>query len=134
MSAHGHAEDGHDFAHPMPVPMLLSVFGALVVLTVITVAQANFDLGSIDVAIVMFIATIKAALVAFFFMHLAFDKPFNVLVFFGSFVFVALFVIFTLGDASMTSGDKILVNDEVPAAAASAEPAAESSEAEPAAE
>ena len=74
MSAHGHSEDGHDFAHPMPIPMLLGVFVALTVLTVITVGQASFDLGSWDVALVMLIATIKAGLVAFFFMHLAFDK------------------------------------------------------------
>jgi cytochrome c oxidase subunit 4 len=116
MSDHDHA-DGHDFAHPMPVPMLLAVFFALVFLTIITVAQANFNFGSFDVVIVMVIATIKAALVAFFFMHLAFDKPFNVFLFFGSFVFVALFVIFTLGDARITSPDKIDVVDEVPAPA-----------------
>ena len=93
MSAHGHSEDGYDFAHPMPVPVLLAVFFALVFLTIVTVAQASFDFGGSDVIIVMVIATMKAALVAFFFMHLAFDKPFNVFIFFGSFVFVALFVI-----------------------------------------
>jgi cytochrome c oxidase subunit 4 len=37
-------------------------------------------------------------LVALFFMHLAFDKPLNLLVFTSAFVFVGLFVIFTLGD------------------------------------
>jgi cytochrome c oxidase subunit 4 len=103
MSAHGHADDDHDFAHPMPIPMLLSVFVALTVLTIITVAQSNFDLGSFDVAVVMIIATIKAALVMAFFMHLAFDKPFNVVVFLGSFVFVGIFVIFTLSDSQMTA-------------------------------
>jgi cytochrome c oxidase subunit 4 len=51
----------------------------------------------------MIIATIKAGLVMAFFMHLAFDKPFNVIVFLGSFVFVALFVIFTLSDSQMTA-------------------------------
>ncbi|MDA8745049.1 cytochrome C oxidase subunit IV family protein [Rubripirellula amarantea] len=116
MSAHGHSEDGHDFAHPMPVPMLLSVFFALTFLTIVTVAQASFNFGSFDVWIVMGIATIKAALVAFFFMHLAHDKPFNIIVFFGSFVFVGLFVIFTLGDSSMTSGSfEPKIDDVVPA-------------------
>ena len=83
--------------------MLLAVFFALVLLTIITVAQASFNFGSFDVAIVMIIATIKAGLVMAFFMHLAFDKPFNVIVFLGSFVFVALFVIFTLSDSQMTA-------------------------------
>ena len=40
MSAHGESKDGYDFAHPIPVPMLLSVF-ALVFLTIVTVAQAS---------------------------------------------------------------------------------------------
>tara|TARA_R110002111_G_scaffold26144_1_gene56885 strand:- start:80 stop:445 length:366 start_codon:yes stop_codon:yes gene_type:complete len=115
MSAHGHSTDGHDFAHPMPVPMLLSVFFALTALTVITVAQASFDFGSFDILIVMGIATVKAALVAFFFMHLAWDKPFNIAVFFGSFVFVGLFVIFTLSDSELTSGAfEPKVDDVVP--------------------
>ncbi|TWU56388.1 hypothetical protein Poly51_22980 [Rubripirellula tenax] len=108
MSAHGHTEDGHgregyDFAHPMPVSMLLAVFGALVVLTIVTVAQASFDFGSYDILIVMGIATIKATLVMLFFMHMAWEKPFNTIVFVGSFVFVGLFVIFTLSDSSLTS-------------------------------
>lgn len=101
-SAHGHSDDGTDFAHPMPLPILFGVFGALVILTIVTVGQASFDLGSYDVLVVMAIATLKAALVAFFFMHLAFDKPFNLIVFLSAFVFVGLFVIFTLGDSQMT--------------------------------
>lgn len=118
MSAHGHS-DGHDFAHPMPVPMLIGVFLVLTLLTVITVGQASYDFGSYDVWIVMFIATIKAALVAFFFMHLAWDKPFNVLLFFGSFVFVGLFVIFTLSDSRLTSDSfEPTIDEVVPAAAA----------------
>ena len=64
-------------------------------------------------AIVMVIATIKAAFVAFFFMHLAWDKPFNILLFLGSFVFVGLFIIFTLGDARLTSPAFIYKTDEV---------------------
>jgi cytochrome c oxidase subunit 4 len=117
MSAHSHTDDGHDFAHPMPVPVLLAVFFALVFLTIVTVAQASFDFGNWDVAIVMGIATIKAALVMAFFMHLAFDKPFNVIVFLGSFVFVALFVIFTLSDSRLTADAMEPVVEEVVEAA-----------------
>lgn len=103
MSDHGHSSDGYDFAHPQPILMLLAVFVALTVLTVITVAQASYDFGSFDVTIVMVIATIKATLVGLFFMHLLWEKPFNIIVFVGSFVFVGLFVIFTLGDSRMTA-------------------------------
>ncbi|QDT06723.1 hypothetical protein K227x_51390 [Rubripirellula lacrimiformis] len=125
MSAHGHTDDGHghgkegyDFAHPMPVSMLLAVFAALVFLTIVTVAQASFDIGSMDIYVVMGIATVKAVLVGLFFMHLAWDKPFNIIVFVGSFVFVGLFVIFTLSDSQMTSDSfEPIVDDVVPAVA-----------------
>lgn len=106
MSAHVHGDDAHDpqdFAHPLPIPLLLAVFAALVGLTILTVSQASIDMGSYDVVIVMVIATIKASLVMAFFMHMAYDKPFNVICFLGSFVFVGLFVIFTLSDSRGTS-------------------------------
>lgn len=105
MSAHSHSDDdhGHDFAHPLPIPLLLAVFAALVGLTILTVAQASFDIGSWDVVVVMVIATMKASLVMAFFMHMAYDKPFNVIIFLASFVFVALFVILTLSDSQGTS-------------------------------
>jgi cytochrome c oxidase subunit 4 len=45
------------------------------------------------------IATIKAALVILFFMHLLWDKPLNAIVILGSLIFVALFLGFTLMDA-----------------------------------
>ncbi len=108
MSSH----DENDFAHPLPLPLLFGVFFALVLLTIITVAQSRFDMGSFEVAVVMGIATVKALLVMLFFMHLAYDKPFNAIVFLSSFAFVALFVIFTLSDAEMTSPNFIPVIDE----------------------
>ncbi|MEM1225739.1 MAG: cytochrome C oxidase subunit IV family protein [Planctomycetota bacterium] len=117
MASHGHSDDGTEFAHPMPLPVLFGVFGALVFLTILTVAQASYDLGSFDIAVVMFIATIKALLVALIFMHLAFDKPFNLIVFLSSFVFVGLFVIFTLSDSKMTSPSFEPIEDEPVAAA-----------------
>ena len=122
MSAHGHSDDGYNFAHPLPVPLLLAVFFALVLLTIITVAQANFDIGSLDIVVVMAIATVKAALVMAFFMHLAYDKPFNIIVFMSSFVFVALFVIFTLSDSKMTAKDFEPVVEEAAPAAVEAAP------------
>lgn len=102
----------------MSVQTLLIVFFALTFLTIVTVAQASFDFGAFEVAVVMVIATIKAILVMAFFMHLIADKPFNAILFIGSFVFVGLFVIFTLGDAMMTSGSFEPVIDEMAPAVA----------------
>lgn len=116
MSAPGHSDHGHDFAHPLPIPLLLAVFFALVFLTIVTVAQASFDIGSLDVVVVMVIATIKASLVMAFFMHMAYDKPFNILVFLSSFVFVALFVILTLTDSQETKDSfRPIIDEPAPA-------------------
>ena len=53
------------------VRVYMKVFGALAVLTCVTVAVSYIDLGgSGNIALALVIATLKAALVAMFFMHL----------------------------------------------------------------
>jgi cytochrome c oxidase subunit IV len=95
---HGHGHDG-EFSHPMPIWMLLTVFVALLGLTILTVYQSTFDLGNMEVWLSLTIATIKAGLVIAFFMHLLWDKPLNAIIILGSLIFVALFLGFTLMDA-----------------------------------
>ena len=100
---HGHgAHDDHDdhgLAHTMPIKGLIGVWAALMVLTVLTVSVTRFDMGyTLNLVIAMVIATVKAALVMLFFMHLWWDKRFNVLIFLSSFLFVALFVGLTVND------------------------------------
>ena len=57
------------------INLYLKVFGALAVLTVLTVAAAYLDVGiGLAVIIAMIIATTKGSLVASFFMHLAHEK------------------------------------------------------------
>jgi cytochrome c oxidase subunit 4 len=96
--AHGH-DDGHGLSHLTPITLLLAVFGALVVFTVVTVMVTKVDLGGEGNFIVaMVIATIKAGLVMAYFMHLRWDKKFNVVVFLSSFLFVTLFLGILLTD------------------------------------
>jgi cytochrome c oxidase subunit 4 len=96
----GHGHHGHHgFAHPSPIWQLLAVFFALLALTVLTVYQSTLDLGNMEIWASLTIATIKAALVILFFMHMIHDKPFNIIMFLGTLVFVALFLGFTLMDA-----------------------------------
>jgi len=73
----------------------------LLVLTIITVTASRVDFGSstANVIIAMTIATIKASLVALFFMHLKDDKPINGLIFVSSLLFLAVFLGFCLVDA-----------------------------------
>lgn len=82
----------------MPVSVLFGTFIALLVLTWITVYAVNFQLGPLNIWVAMIIATIKAALVCAYFMHLRFDKPFNILVLVGSVLFVVLFIGFAMTD------------------------------------
>ena len=89
---HSHHDAHTGYAHVSSIPVLLSVFAALIVLTVLTVMATHVNLGSWNLVLALVVATIKAFLVALFFMHLLHDKGFNRVVFFGSFLFVALFV------------------------------------------
>ncbi len=96
--------EGHEATqltvHIVPFRVLAGVFGALLVLTVLTVAATRVDLGSANLALAMAIATAKAALVVLYFMHMRYDHPFNAVVFVTALAFVALFVVFTLLDTA----------------------------------
>jgi cytochrome c oxidase subunit IV len=100
-TAHTGGHHGDEIAHVTPVRLLLAVWAALMVLTVITVAVTSVDLGGrVNLIVAMLIATIKAGLVVTYFMHLRWDRPFNTLVFLGSLLFVSLFISMTLFDKS----------------------------------
>ena len=104
---HGHSDHGHadgEFSHPASLKMLFSVFFALVALTLLTVYQSTLDLGDMGVWLSLGIATVKAALVILFFMHMIWDKPFNAILFISTLIFVALFLGFTLLDANAYKG------------------------------
>jgi cytochrome c oxidase subunit 4 len=68
-------------AHVTPAATYAKVLGVLLALTVITVLAAGFNFGSWNVVIALGIATIKASLVALFFMHLRHDKPIGAVIF-----------------------------------------------------
>ena len=104
-----HSEEHAYFSHPMPVWMLLLVFVSLVFLTVLTVVMSELTealmIGQWELWVSMGIATLKAMLVIFFFMHVLYDKPFNKMLFFSSFLFAALFIAMTLLDTYQYSDD-----------------------------
>jgi len=61
----------------VPFKTYLSVFIALVFLTIVTVAVAQVHFGAvwINVMVAMLIASVKAGLVALVFMHLKYENP-----------------------------------------------------------
>jgi cytochrome c oxidase subunit 4 len=100
---HNHAANGHQdevvHAHDH-TKWYVGTICALFVLTAITVYAANFHFGSnfINLMIAMAIATVKASLVAAFFMHLFWERGLNALIFVSTIFFVAVFMSFTFLD------------------------------------
>ena len=97
-AATDHLDHAHSLAHPVSVKFMTGILVALLFLTVITVAVSRVDLGNANLFVAMFVASIKASLVALFFMHLFWDKPFNGLILVGSFLFLGIFIGFALLD------------------------------------
>jgi cytochrome c oxidase subunit IV len=94
-AAHTHAHtDEHQHIHGGPL-VYAGVLGGLLVLTIITVGASYIDWGGgmTNVIIAMLIASIKASLVALFFMHLRWDKPLSAIIFCTSLFFLGLFLV-----------------------------------------
>jgi cytochrome c oxidase subunit 4 len=100
MSDH-HSNEQH---HILPNSMAAKIFGALLVLTVVTVWVAQYDLGSLNFAVAMLVASVKATLVCLFFMGLKYDHKENTVIFSTSFIFMVIFMVLTFGDL-LTRGD-----------------------------
>ena len=96
--------DAHDdvpsFVHIVPPKVLLGVWGTLMVLTILTVAVTWVDLGQLNLVVALGIATVKALLVALYFMHLRWDRPFNGVVFLIALVTIFLFITLALLDTT----------------------------------
>jgi cytochrome c oxidase subunit IV len=89
---HAHSEEIHVHGGPK---VYAAVLGGLLVLTVITVGASYIDWGGglVNVIIAMLIASMKASLVALFFMHLRWDRPISAIIFCSSLFFLGLFLI-----------------------------------------
>lgn len=86
MSANPHNAHDHGEHHVMPLKVYFAVFGALLVLTAITIGVSLLQMGLVAAIAV---ATVKAALVMGYFMHLKYDDRFYSVI-----VLSALFCIF----------------------------------------
>lgn len=107
MANHAAAHDAHHDEHAPNVKLYMGVFAALMALTVVTVWISKFHLGiGQAVALGMFVASIKAGLVAAVFMHLWGEKKLifwalGLTVFFGAFLVIGLF------DSRMTQNERL---------------------------
>ena len=90
-TTHTSTHDKHDANAPK---IYAGVLGVLLILTFTTVAASKIQFGSgmVNVVIALAIATIKASLVALFFMHLIHDKAMNAIILVASFSFLGVFL------------------------------------------
>ena len=116
-TAHHHDDEHHGLAHTASIKVLIGTGGTLLMLTLVTVLATKIDFGaSINLAIAMFIAVVKATLVVLFFMHLKYDKVFHTVVFVSAILAAALFVGFTLMDTGQYQQSNIWDTDNPPVA------------------
>ena len=71
------------------------------VLTVVTVYAAKLDFGFLNVVIALTIASAKAGLVVFFFMHLLYENMMLKIFVLISFIFLAISIGFTFFDTAL---------------------------------
>ena len=102
--------------HVSPLSTYFTIFGALMVLSAITVGAAFVNLGSLNPVVALAIAALKATLVILFFMHLKYDKIFHTVVFLSAVLAAALFVGFTLMDSGQYQNTNIWNPDAPPLA------------------
>lgn len=97
---HDDHDEGNVHAHVAPAKLYWGIFFALIVLTVLTVGLAGIHLGKANLAIAIVVASIKAALVCTFFMHLSHDNRFHAIMLVSSVLFIGIFFALVMNDTS----------------------------------
>jgi len=84
--------------HISPKPTYYAIFGALMVLTTITVIVAFINLGALNFPVALAIAILKATLVVLFFMHVKYSSQLTKLICATAFFFLVILFALTLSD------------------------------------
>jgi cytochrome c oxidase subunit 4 len=84
--------------HVSPKSVYYSIFGALMVLTAVTVFAAYVNLGNLNAPVALAIATFKATLVVLFFMHVKYSSRLTKLIVLTSLFFLVILVGETMMD------------------------------------
>ncbi len=97
----------HSEPHISPLSLYFKVFGSLIVLTFVTVGVSYLGMPATpSIIVAMAVASVKASLVAAWFMHLLHDTKFNIGLFLASIWFIGAFFCFTSID--LMSRDRIM--------------------------
>ena len=84
--------------HVIPRKVYFAIFGALMVLTAITVAVATVDLGVLNTAIAMAVAVTKATLVVLYFMHVRYSSQLTKIFVASGFIWLIILLVLTMSD------------------------------------
>ena len=122
--------------HISPKTTYYGIFGALMVLTAVTVSVAFINLGALNFPVALGIAILKATLVILFFMHVKYSSRLTKLICGTAFFFLIILFGLTLSDymsrgwfvapgGTAAAGTQVTIGPATPAAkpAESAEPA-----------
>jgi cytochrome c oxidase subunit IV len=93
--------------HANAIRIYVMVYLALMVLLVVTVAVAFVDLGILNLPVAMAIATVKAALVVWYFMHCNDASPMIRFCVWGSLLGLFLLFLFTFSDYLTRGADML---------------------------
>jgi cytochrome c oxidase subunit IV len=111
--------------HVSPKSTYYAIFGALMVLTAITVGVAFIHLGSLNFPVALAIAITKATLVILFFMHVKYSSRLTKMIVGMAFFFLAILLTLTMTDylsrgwwasprGSTTAGTQVTITRPIP--------------------
>src|SRR5688500_10727421 len=81
-----------------PLKLYFGVLGALMVLTVVTVAVAYVDMGAINTAVALGMASFKASIVILYFMHVKYASRLTKLIVISGLFFLAILLTLAMAD------------------------------------
>jgi len=86
--------------HIIPLKTYLAIAIVLIIMTAVTVAVSFINLGAFNITVALAIASVKALLVAFFFMHLFWDNKIYLVIFSTGLLFLTIFLTLTMLDTT----------------------------------
>lgn len=94
--------------HVVPPRVYVTIFGALMVLTAVTVWVAFYDLRWLNVLVAVTIAVFKATLVVLYFMHVRYSSKLTQTIVAAGVVWLIILLAFTFSDYLTRSWDSPL--------------------------
>ncbi|MFZ4627834.1 MAG: cytochrome C oxidase subunit IV family protein [Blastocatellia bacterium] len=92
----------HTEHHIVSPKIYITIFGALMVFTAVTVAVARFDLASVwgplNIIVAMSVALVKATLVVLYFMHVKYSSRLTQVIVIAGLFWLVILLVFTLSD------------------------------------